>query len=107
MHKFIFLLANIENPEFMSSLSDCEKDNVEQFLYEMELGPGDGEMAIEWQSECKGYYAHLKFLHLPLQNDNDRTYKILLEDDIEKWKARSPGNFMVEEVENILESYRD
>jgi hypothetical protein len=91
----------------MSSLSECEKHNVKRFLYEMERGPGDGEIDIEWQSEWKGYYAHLEFLHLPLQDDNDKAYMALLEDDIEKWKARSSGNYMVENVESILASYRD
>ena len=71
---------------------------VDQFLEDTRRGPGDGEIDIDWQATCRGYYAHLEHLYSLTDPEEQARYRESLREDIEAWLRESPGNYTVQVV---------
>jgi len=102
MIKMAFFLKDIDSEDYQYSLSSDEQAALDRYLREMELGPADGEMDIDWQDNGQGYYAHLHELHNIDDKQARSQYRQDLLEDIKKWMVREPNNYMVANVREIL-----
>ena len=93
-------LKDIRKPAYLESLAPKDRSYVDQFLKDMQSGPGAKAIDIEWQETCRGYYAHLEHLYSLDDPDEQSRYRELLREDIETWLRESPGNYMVEVVQS-------
>jgi hypothetical protein len=100
----IYLLASMTLPDYRDGLSAEDKGAVTLYLEEMQVGPADGNMDIEWQENCRGYYRHLEILEaLRLEcQEAAETYVTSLEKDIIAWLAIKPNNVQVTNVRTAL-----
>ena len=53
-----YFLKNAINPLVRADLPQDEIAAIDSYLYRVFLGPGDGEVDIEWQEDGIGYYMH-------------------------------------------------
>lgn len=97
-----FFLKDIDSETFWKGLSLSEQASLDRYLHEMELGPADGEMDIDWQDQGQGYYIHLHKLY-SIDDEQERLlYRQNLLEDINRWLAKEPNNYMVSNVQNLL-----
>lgn len=102
MNMELFFLKNTRSEGFLQSLSPEEKAALDQYLYEMNLGPADGEMDIKWQETGKGYYVHLVNLQEIGDQEGRSDYLKRLKEDVKLWLVEDPKNYMVQRVQEIL-----
>lgn len=99
---FLSTIDTIKNADNIDRAALAE---VDSYLAEMAQGPADGEMDIQWQETCKGYYRHLYALGVIDDEDSKQEYLKELKIDIEQWLEREPGNCMVLSVRNQVFGY--
>jgi len=105
MRDEIFFLNSIEDPTFSATLDNKESQALTQYLDEVEQGPANGSMDIDWQMLGRGYYQHLQVLDVLQQTDQlgYQEYLQKLLSDIEAWKQRcTPLPYTVKRVEEEL-----
>ncbi len=95
-------LEDIRSEDYVTALDDSELAVIEKYLEQMQTGPADGEMDIDWQDQGHGYYAHLHELEHLTDPDEKAQYRKRLEADMETWLAEKPGHYMVENVRKML-----
>ena len=95
MQKPSLFHKDISNPDYMDSLSPDDRTTVERFVEDMQTGPADGEMDIDWQGTARGYYAHLEILQSLAEAHERDQYRAQLREDIEAWLQEAPNNHMV------------
>lgn len=97
-----FFLKDIDSKNYRKSLSLSDQTSLDRYLHEMALGPADGEMDIDWQDQGQGYYVHLHKL-ASIDDEQERLlYRQNLLEDIKRWLAKEPNNFMVSNTQNLL-----
>ena len=97
-----FFLKDIDSKNYRKSLSLSEQASLDKYLHEMELGPADGEMDIDWQDQGQGYYVHLHELDSIDDKQERLQYRHNLLDDIKRWLVKEPNNYMVANVQTLL-----
>ena len=98
----IFFLKDIREENYRQGLSSEEETALDNYLEEMALGPADGDMDCEWQSQGQGYYIHDHILH-GIKDERERgLFMQELREDIDTWLSEKPGHYMVEEVRKKL-----
>lgn len=100
--KETFFLKDIKREGYRNSLSDQENAALDLYLQDMQQGPADGEMDIEWQESGRGYYAHLHQLESLDDAQKKTEYLKRLKEDINLWLADESNNYMVNNVNKIL-----
>ena len=98
-------LKDIRSEDYLAGLDDSEKAAIEEYLHQMEIGPADGEMDIDWQDQGLGYYVHLHNLQFMTDPAQKKDYFKKLKDDIDIWLKEKPGHYMVSQVKDKLKEF--
>ena len=96
-----FFLKDIRKENYRQGLSVEDESALDGYLEEMETGPGDGDMDIEWKDQGKGYYIHDHILNGIKDDQECDLYLVKLREDIDTWLSEDPGNYMVGQVRDI------
>ena len=104
MRHDIYLLSSIIQPGFWNDLTVTEQGLVTEFLQDMQQGPADGEVDVQWQETNRGYYTHLEILErLKVEKPQAvEDYVAALESDIAAWLAIKPNKYEVLNLKEIL-----
>jgi hypothetical protein len=97
-----FFLKDIRKEDYRQGLSSEEVAALDKYLEEMALGPADGEMDIDWQSQGQGYYIHDHILHSIKDESKRDLYMQNLREDIDAWLLEAPNHYMVERVREMI-----
>lgn len=97
MNNELYFLKNAINPLVRSKLSVEEIAEIDTYLHRVFLGPGDGEVDIEWQEDGIGYYMHSHAIH-ELEGQEREDYMAALLLDAKAWLLIAPNNYCVEMV---------
>lgn len=94
MRNELYFLKNAINPLVRDNLQDDEIAAIDSYLYRVFLGPGDGEVDIEWQEDGVGYYMHSHAID-ELEGPEREDYMSALLSDAKAWLLIDPDNYCV------------
>lgn len=97
-----FFLDEIENAEFLSSLSSNERDELELYLQDMKSPPRSSDEDINWQTDGRSYYRMLHVLADLCSREEKQAFVTRLREDISKWRTRAKDFYVIESVEHAL-----
>lgn len=97
-------LEDIESEKYLQQCTEEELAEIDHYMNDMQTGPADGDIDIEWLDSGRGYYIHLHELDAR-KGEDKKNYRISLEADIEEWLRLKPGNHMVEQVKSQYKNY--
>lgn len=89
-----YFLKNAINPLVRADLPQDEIAAIDSYLYRVFLGPGDGEVDIEWQEDVIGYYMHKHAID-ELEGREREDYMSALLSDAKAWLLIDPNNYCV------------
>jgi len=89
-----YFLKNAINPLVRADLPQDEIVAIDSYLYRVFLGPGDGEIDIEWQEDGIGYYMHKHAID-ELEGREREDYMSALLSDAKAWLLIDPNNYCV------------
>lgn len=92
-----FFVTDILDPENWLGFTEGQREAIGQYLDDLQRGPADGEMDIEWQETGRSYYVHLLRL-TELEGDVRDAYLERLQHDINACSAIWPNNYAVRGV---------
>lgn len=104
MTKQTYFIRDILSAQYWIDLTDPQRESLSQYFADLQSGPADGEMDIEWQESQRGYYHHLaKLAQLEGQAKTDYIDHLL--DDISICLTIWPGNYIVERVADQVRAF--
>lgn len=97
-----FFLKDIDNDEYIETLSHEKQNELNNYLEDMSCGPGDGCMDIDWHDEGRSYYHHDHILYSIKDPEEKKKYLLDLKVDIDEWLIRAPNHYVVNRVKEIF-----
>lgn len=101
-----FFLKDIDNDDYIATLNEDEKLDLNDYLNEMFSGPGTSDLDMEWSENGRGYYRHDHILYEIIDLKEKADYLENLKEDIDEWLIRFPNHYVIEHVKEIITDYK-